>query len=190
MEREREKQRARARAAERRIKRFQLITKTPDPAIGRVYLSLAELDAEVGREDGSGGGDVLFDSADLADGGNLTMMNTRKKGRPYGGGDREDSGIGNEKNEKYTIKQPKEPLSKEERALEAFFEDEEWESTCGPSRMSHNVGRGHSRTGLLVTGMGTSTRGTKEETASSSWTSWIKSGLGVGVGANENVKAG
>lgn len=83
------------------MKRFQLLTKTPDPGIGRAYLGLSELDESLDILD-EGSGEALPDDEG-------------KGGKVVRGGK----------------KAVREEGNREERALERFFGDEEWEGEVG-----------------------------------------------------------
>lgn len=83
------------REAERRVKRFQLLTKTTDPGVGRAYLALAEDGDDVHALD--------LGSGEVVDG--------------HGGGWKKKIRAGK--------------AGREGRALEQYYEDEEWEGEVG-----------------------------------------------------------
>lgn len=81
---------AKRRAEERAVKRFQLVTKTVDPGVGKAYLAIQGEEAPHPLELGSG--EVLDEASGLG-----------KKGAMKG------------------------DLSQEDRAVEQWFEDDDWE---------------------------------------------------------------
>lgn len=119
---EEERERVR-RERERAVKRFQLLTKSIDPRVGDAYISLSELD-EVDSN-------VIDDLAALEID-QWAEMQQGKGSQPDGAGEKKRQSKGK--------KAVPAPSNREERALEAFYEDEDWErETGGPSR-SRNGG--------------------------------------------------
>ena len=105
------------RERERAVKRFQLLTKTVDPGVGKVYIGLSELEEEEGLL-GTGEADELPSISDMTD---------------SKGGEASKRGSGK--------KVLREPDSREGRALESFYEDERWENEVGSPERGSSVGR-------------------------------------------------
>ena len=121
---EKDKQEREAREAERRVKRFQLLTKTEDPVVGRVYLALAQ--------EGSG----IGSSSDREIG-----MLGRRDDVVDKEGEYERSAFYNPPEIKIAVETEKKSErargrgGNEQDALDAFYSDEEWEARVGgPSR--------------------------------------------------------
>ncbi|WVF68866.1 hypothetical protein IAT40_003639 [Kwoniella sp. CBS 6097] len=139
-----------AREKEKSLKRFQLITKSLEPGVGETYLSLAQLD-------GDGDGDGDGDAAETPGSGSRSRSGS---GFDYGayetacGNDKKfDSTSALKEQEKEKDQDPEKEKVKhslsgrgrskggdkhdatETRALEAFFDDEQWENAVGASAL-------------------------------------------------------
>ena len=101
-----EKQR---RERERAVKRFQLMTKSVDPGVGAAYLSLSELDESSLVEFSSLEIDAAIEETQRVEREKLTRSEVEKSGK------RAMPSLGN----------------REQRALDAFYEDEQWEAGKG-----------------------------------------------------------
>ena len=92
------------RERERAVKRFQLLTKTVDPGVGKAYIGLSEMDEDSPFELGSG---EAMDDPPAEVGARPDVRGKTGK------------------------KILREPGNREDRALEAFYEDEAWEEEIG-----------------------------------------------------------
>ncbi|OCF39223.1 hypothetical protein I317_06992 [Kwoniella heveanensis CBS 569] len=116
-----------AREKEKSLKRFQLITKSLEPGVGEAYLSLAQLDDEHDQNHEQEQG--LFNDGSYG----TKYENVRRRQI-----DHEDVGIEKEKDKPERIQVLGESSSnhhRETRALEAFFDDEQWETAVGASAL-------------------------------------------------------
>lgn len=145
------------RQAERSVKRFQLMTKTEDPAIGRVYLALAQegLIGSAGRVSSSAGdgkegkgvgdGDGAYEAA-------VALYEADQKSNGVRGANEKVSRHGKETR---ATDRGLGTGGKEQDALDAFYSDEEWEAAAGgPSRTGIGAGSGGGRGLNKVKGVG------------------------------------
>lgn len=179
------------RQAERTLKRFQLLTKTEDPAVGRVYLALAQeglLSGTAGsgeREMGNGEGDetdkgtvkvkakdkeaAAFEAALANYVSDLSADLVKSEhgcGHGHAQGDDEGKDMVKEKRRAHATRlRVGGARGKEQDALDAFYSDEEWAATAGTS--------GPSRVGRA---------GTRTTSGSGSASAWSGSGSGSGIG--------
>ncbi len=117
------------REREKAVKRFQILTKSVDPRVGDIYLSLSEMEESSLDYLSS----VEVDQAierEIQSGRNLS---DNKDSVAAGGGGKGKIALPDSSN-------------RTERALEAFYEDEEWEKEVGGPRVS-KVGGGGGRNG-------------------------------------------
>lgn len=139
------------RERERAIKRFQLLTKTVDPGVGAAYLALDELEQNLPPSQAHpleyGSGEAMPDSS-VPEGGD----SSKKKPLPEvrgGGGENSNS-------------------SREHRALERYYLDEEWERDHALPSSSSLLSKLKSKPG--ASDSTTASRG------------WRAAGFGLGIG--------
>lgn len=149
-EEEEDTEERRKRAEERAIKRFQLVTKTVDPGVGRAYLALVREGSglAVSGRDGGGGGEGEEEGRHPLELGSGEMISDDKtsfwgtgpiasaggkavNGHMVGGGGIPSKNEKGQDQEKAKGERATRTLSKEDRALESFFEDDEWERASG-----------------------------------------------------------
>jgi hypothetical protein len=121
-----DKEEERKRERERALKRFQLLTKNGDKSVGEAYIALSELDE--GRDDllealeeierGYEADEAKVNSLNK-EGGAKVDKEAPRSISPV----RKPAGTGK--------KVIRDPSNREERAIEAFFDDEQWEKEVG-----------------------------------------------------------
>lgn len=119
-----------ARAAERRVKRFQILTKTPDPGIAKAYIAVQSLDQDQDTPESTF--QLQPDSSE--------RRASSLSCPPYRGRsehDQTDTSKVYEKSEK--------PKSRsggmEDRAADQYYSDEEWAERNDPRSSSQNSGQ-------------------------------------------------
>ncbi|WVQ96388.1 hypothetical protein IAU59_003493 [Kwoniella sp. CBS 9459] len=115
-----------ARGKEKSLKRFQLITKSTDRGVGETYLSLAELEEDLGSIaigiEGKEGGEKKLEHSKTKETDAASLEKENEKIGPNGKLQSRGGAIQGQGQDE-----------RETRALEAFFDDEQWENAVGAS---------------------------------------------------------
>ena len=126
----------RKREMDRAIKRFQLMTKEVDKGVAGAYLGLSELEEEDALFEGVEEYDEPPRPLDLAQ----KTKETARTDEEVQEGDSQVAEVG--KTDRVRGKKVmRDPANREDRALEAFFDDEDWQADVGEPERGKGMGK-------------------------------------------------